>query len=344
MAMTWEQKCQLLFEESDGVEFDARVKRLKRAGSRAQLIDLLSSYVVQGQLLHWRGFLCADLAEMAEPTDAALGDRFATWLTSDHGADVQYWAVLGLVRVRGRAAEPTLVALASNPDAPKNVRAHALKQLACSAVQPFDRGLSSDPGFWEPDEIESRAAEAVAWFNSGAPSGTGSSDPQQHPALARPRSQIELLASELAKKLARRRLADDRYDPANPTGWLVPAEAGDLAAIDAVWSLPSDYREFLEKFSPLKVYLPGRRFGWHGELNLYGAAELLEAQRGYSTTGTERLPGWPQGLVVIADVTADPWVIEVNTGEIFTAGHGKGEWDFSKECGTFAEFLAALAK
>ena len=54
MAMTWEQKCQLLFEESDGVKFDARVKRLKRAGSRAQLIDLLSSYVVQGQLLHWR--------------------------------------------------------------------------------------------------------------------------------------------------------------------------------------------------------------------------------------------------------------------------------------------------
>lgn len=52
MAMTWEQKCQLLFEESDGVKFDARVKRLKRAGSRAQLIDLLSSYVVQGQLLH----------------------------------------------------------------------------------------------------------------------------------------------------------------------------------------------------------------------------------------------------------------------------------------------------
>lgn len=95
MAMTWEQKCQLLFEESDGVKFDARVKRLKRAGSRAQLIDLLSSYVVQGQLLHWRGFLCADLAEMAEPTDAALGDRFATWLTSDHGADVQYWAWFG---------------------------------------------------------------------------------------------------------------------------------------------------------------------------------------------------------------------------------------------------------
>lgn len=124
----------------------------------------------------------------------------------------------------------------------------------------------------------------------------------------------------------------------------MPAEAGDLAAIDAVWSLPSDYREFLEKFSPLKVYLPGRWFGWHGELNLYGAAKLLEAQRGYSTTGTERLPGWPQGLVVIADVTADPWVIEVNTGEIFTAEHGKGEWDFSKECGTFTEFLAALAK
>lgn len=65
----------------------------------------------------------------------------------------------------------------------------------------------------------------------------------------------------------------------SPSNWLAVANADDIEEIKSRWKLPSVYLDFLTRFSPVRVTLESKRF-WNGGLQLFGAAELIEAQAG----------------------------------------------------------------
>jgi hypothetical protein len=168
---------------------------------------------------------------------------------------------------------------------------------------------------------------------------------------------LERIASQLDAKLAKLRKA--RQDPVNPSNWLVPASPSDLAAIQARWTLPSSYSEFLRNFSPLSVNIVSRKY--YQGLNLYGASELLAAQHGYSfnpLTG-ERIDGWPTEYLVIANHAGDPFVLDLSQPgtvdpPVLTAGHDDppalaaghlaSGWNFGREAPSFLTFLERLSR
>jgi len=84
-------------------------------------------------------------------------------------------------------------------------------------------------------------------------------------------------------------------------------------------------------------------------LVIYGAAELIKRQDGYSYNPLKKqpIPGWPAHMVVIADDSADPYVLDLSqsNGEdapVMFAYHGQGKWDFQPYAASFSEFLRKI--
>ena len=82
------------------------------------------------------------------------------------------------------------------------------------------------------------------------------------------------------------------------------------------------------------------------DLQLFGAAELEEAQHGYSFNPikNEVIAIWPKQYVVIAEMAGDPFVLDLSAAKkgdapVLTAKHGQGSWKFRKVADTFLEFL-----
>jgi hypothetical protein len=158
---------------------------------------------------------------------------------------------------------------------------------------------------------------------------------------------ISLIVSRFDKKLAKERR--ERQDLADPTNWLAIAAPDDIGRIKARWDLPSIYLDFLTRFSPINVLFESPRF-WNC-FELFGAAELIEAQAGYSFDPDTQQPFdyWPVQLVVIASHDGDPFVIDLSKSDgadapIETAEHGAGVWTFHRVAGSFCEFLEQLLK
>jgi hypothetical protein len=151
-----------------------------------------------------------------------------------------------------------------------------------------------------------------------------------------------------------RRLAGLReasQDPANPSNWLTPADAADVAAVRRQWkTLPGRYLDFVIRFSPLNVGVTVGRGKSACEVRLYGASELIAAQVGYATDARgRRLSGWPKAFVVVATTGGDPYVLDLSRSDgaeapVLTAPHGEGKWDFVTAAGSFEEFLAKLSR
>lgn len=215
--------------------------------------------------------------------------------------------------------------------------------MALLSGQRFIQGLPSDPGHWKVTDLPTK--EVQDWAAAGFPAGPGFSPPQRHPRLDAPKSRLEHIASQLDLKLAKLRKANQ--DPVNPSNWLVPAADTDVADVQARWGLPSIYVDFLRDFSPHRVHIVNRRY-FQG-LDLYGAAELLTAQHGYSLnplTG-ELIENWPLEYVVIASHTGDPVVLDLpqdrtDDAPVLTARHGQGTWTFGQESPSFLAFLERL--
>jgi hypothetical protein len=217
--------------------------------------------------------------------------------------------------------------------------------MALRSGQRFIKGLSNDPGHWKAIDLPIR--ELQEWAAAGFPAGPGFGPPERDARLDAPKSPLDEIASRLDAKLAKVRKA--KQDFVNPTNWLVPATESDIAAIQARWTLPSTYVQFLHDFSPLKVHIAGRKY-FQG-LDLYGAAELLAAQNGYSFNPltNERIDSWPDEYVVIASHAGDPFVLDMSRGSpcdapVLTARHGQGTWDFSQEAPSFLKFLDSLSR
>lgn len=331
-----------LFDETDGVKFSTLKDRLIRKHGeteRLAVLDILGAYAREGQLLHWRSSLVNSMVQLMRPQEL---QEFFSWAVTM--PELAYWGIDGLLKSRGKDACGTVVALAISASQPREVRAKAVKSLAVLSRQPFDAGLSPDPGHWKLDSL--RLDDVLAWQRAGYPDGAGFAPPVTHASLDDPRTVLEKAAAKLEKKLSGERKKDQ--DLARPSNWLLIAENADLAAIDQRWTLPEQYRRFLARYSPLRVHIDSKRY-FQG-LNLYGAAELIKAQHGYAfnPVSNEIIADWPAHYVVIADAGADPYCLNLSAiadgdAPVYMAEHGQGAWEFVRHADSFVEFLKEIA-
>jgi hypothetical protein len=320
--------------------FEALAQKAK-GGDRSAL-QILIDYARVGKYDHVRGFICSNLAEQAVVGDTVLLSFFREGLRD---AVRGYWSILGCLRAAGRDSYSLLADLALDATIPLDQRAHAVKCLAGHASQRFDRGAPSDPGHWSQHHL--RVAEIRAWMQAGCPAGVGHDKPARHPALDSPKTRLEKAVSKLDRKLAKYRKRDQ--DLANPTHWLTPASDKDLEKIRKSWKLPPVYMDFLTRFSPMGVVIEGKQFV--NGLTLFGAAELIPGQDGYSESSAlkKSLDGWPEHLLVIGVDGGDPYVLDLSDsrGEdapVLTAMHGAGKWSFRPVADSFLHFIESLLK
>ncbi|MDN2701301.1 SMI1/KNR4 family protein [Janthinobacterium sp. SUN100] len=332
-----------LFDETDGSKFARLKERLLKkhaADDRLAVLDILTAYARDGQLLHWRTFLMTDIVHLVEGSQHAA---FFAWALEQPA--LAYWGIDGLLKSIGVDAYAPLVALAASGATRLEVRAKAIKSLAVFSRQPFDQDLPSDPGHWKAEQL--RLSAVLAWQADGYPDGAGYKAPAKHETLAKPRSRLQVAAALLERKLALRRQREQ--DLAQPSNWLTMASAKDMAEIDAQWVLPEIYRHFLQFYSPLRVHVDGKRFPQG--LHLYGAAELVEAQHGYAVHAVHNhnIASWQSKLVVIADAGGDPYCVHLEERSIdgdlpvYRARHGAGEWRFELHMDDFIDFLHEIA-
>lgn len=329
---------------SDGAVACNAIKSLgkrARTGS-AEAKRILADYIGAGKVNHMRDFACSTLVETLSHDDSEFSAAFEQGLVDPA---IRYWCIAGLANTAGKAAYATLVKIAGDQSVPVEDRAQAVKCLATSSKQPFDRQLPDDPGEWDAEDL--RLAEIAAWAKAGYPDGLGYASPQRHPALDRPKSAFEKLVSRLDKQLAKKRKEQD--DLADPANWLAVADPRDLAQVTARWTLPSTYVDFLTRFSPIQVTLQNRRF--MSGLQLYGAKELVDGQNGYSFNPVTNkvISKWPKHLVVIANDGGNPFVLDLSQSDgaeapVLTAEHGSGPWNFVEFADSFAKFLQILIK
>lgn len=331
-----------LFDETDGCKFATLKDRLiKKHGEtdRLAVLEILSAYARDGQLLHWRSSLVNAIVGLMRPQEL---QEFFTWAVTM--PELAYWGIDGLLKSQGKQAYDTVVAMAVSDHLRLEVKAKAVKSLAVFGRQPFDAGLSPDPGHWQADSLP--LEEVLAWQRAGYPDGAGFAPPATHPSLAKPASALEKAAALLEQRLVKERQQDQ--DLARPSNWLVVASVADLAAIDRHWTLPAIYRDFLARFSPLRVYIDSEDY-FQG-LNLYGASDLIKAQLGYSYNPVDQevIADWPAHYVVIADAGADPYCLDlsaIDNGDapVHTAEHGAGAWQFVRHADSFVDFLNQVA-
>jgi hypothetical protein len=331
-----------LHTTTDGEELDRTLRKLERSGpkDRERVITACLDYMRAGRLQHWRALIIPSAIELIEVGESRYADAFRWGLTDQTTA---YWSVLGLARSLQKESYGELAAFALDERNATDARAHAIRVLADLSNQTFIRGLPTDPGEWDRERLP--LVSLARWREEGYPDGAGFEPPVVSPALANPRTEIDKLAARLESKLRVYRAKE--HDPANPTNWLVPADESDLKEVLSRWDLPEAYVEFLTKFSPLHVTVHGK--GWGQGLWLYGAGELIEAQRGYScnpVTSTA-ITDWNANYVVIAAEAGDPYVLDLSAARggdcpVLTARHGQGVWDFGRSAAGFSTFLRRL--
>ena len=304
---------------------------------------ILADYFVSGQVEHMRDFACSSLAEIVSESDAELAARFEDGLSDE---SIRYWSILGYANTLGSKSYNKLTRLVRDRSLPVEDRAHAVKCLSSLSQQAFDRQLPTDAGEWEEGDI--RLEEINSWARAGYPEGIGHVLPTRHPALDNPNSSLEKIASRLDKRLAKKRTKNQ--DAADPSNWLALADENDIDEITSRWKLPSVFLDFLTRFSPVRVNLASKRF-WNGGLQLFGAAELIEAQHGYSFNPVKKraIRGWPKNYLVIASHGGDPFVLNLkasngNDAPVLSAEHGTGKWEFEEVADSYEKFLKSIAK
>ncbi|MBI2690057.1 MAG: SMI1/KNR4 family protein [Acidobacteria bacterium] len=333
-----------LLASKDGIETHRLISRVLRAMDDhvEDVQSILAEYSKDGPLDHCREYAMARLVKIVPRGGSGFRSLFESGLSDPYTA---YWSIEGLIRLVGPASYEQLTAFVLDASQKTEHRAKAIREMALDSGQQFIRGLPSDPGYWKIDQMP--LLEFQKWAAAGFPKGPGFQEPVRHPNLDAPRSTVDFAASRLESKLAKYRR--ECQDIAEPSNWLTPASESELASVQARWSLPSNFVEFLSKFSPLRVTIENRRY--YQGLCLYGAADLISGQHGYSYNPTTEsaLPEWPAYYVVIADHAADPLVLDLSgnptaDAPILTAMHGTGTWEFSKEAPSFLALLERLAR
>jgi hypothetical protein len=240
---------------------------LAAEGDRSAL-ETLILYTNKGKLDFRRSDAVNELAELVKEPDPQWAKRFKKWLSDPA---LRYWTIPAYLRAAGPSGYRDLIKIAKDTTIRLAERAQAIKCLAVTSKQPFDRGLDPDPGYWKEQDL--RLPELVAWAKDGFPDGKSYVKPKQHAALSQPRTPFERTVARLARMLAEARGVGD--DLAMPKNWLTPATRSAIQDVTAQWDLPKTYVDFLTRFSPLRMCVVNERFDG---LILFGAAELIEAQ------------------------------------------------------------------
>lgn len=308
-----------------------------------EALDALSRYARDGRLIGVRDHVVAALADAATPDVGFLEAHFREWLQPTWSEGHQYWAQLGLINTIGSAAYPYLIGMVANESLATDTRAHAVKLLAQHSGQTFDAGRPSDPGRWRIEDLD--VARLSIWASSGYPRGAGHVLPTTDQSLESPMTRLEKAASQLNRLLQKQR--HNKLDPANPSNMLTQAPTSKMETIKSHFRLPSNYLEFLERFSPLNVIVESRRF--INGLQLYGADDLISGQRGYSIHGVtnEPIQDWPSTMIVIGNDGGDPYTLDLSRAAEFDAPvcrapHGSGTWKFRQVAPSFIEFIEQL--
>lgn len=334
---------QTLFAETDGVKFSKQLQKMIKTYAiteRESVIAALINYAKAGRILHWRAFLVADLIKLIQPQETQYAPFFEWAITEPALA---YWSVDGLLKAAGKAAYAPLVALICSDSCELELRAKAIKSIAIYSKQHFDRGLPTDPSYWKVTDL--RIHEILTWQQNAYVDGVEYAAPQTHISLKNPQTDFEKTLAKLDKKLEKQRAL--QQDLANPRDYLVIANSADIADIQARWSLPVLYLEFLKNYSPLRVTIQHQRF--IEGFNFYGAHELLKAQAGYAYRANTNAVSedWPQNLVLIGDDAGDPYCIDLGNirhgdAPIYSAEHGVGKWNFELVAPSFVAFVKML--
>jgi hypothetical protein len=120
-------------------------------------------------------------------------------------------------------------------------------------------------------------------------------------------------AYETAREIFRRSFPSQKFRPQAPPEW-----QGDFPLPDAV-------AEYYGVLGPAGVWI-----GAYGNSHfLPSLAELWKFQAGYRThanTG-ERLPGWNDDWLLIAEQGGDPFIFSRSSGHVLHAFHGAGRWE-----------------
>ncbi|WP_409415893.1 SMI1/KNR4 family protein [Flavobacterium sp. PS2] len=345
MAKTIKHFEESLFTEDDGSKFSKIKDKLIKSFSttdREKVIEILIQYSKDGKMLHWRNFLLTDIIDLVQEDETNYSDFFEWTITKP---ELTYWGIDGLIKTKGIKAYKTLIELAQNESLPTEVRAKAIKSIAIHSKQPFDRDLPKDPGYWKIENF--RIDELLDWQSKAYKQGSGHKEPQIHPTLKNPKTELEKAVSKLDDKLKIER--DKQQDLSNPSNWLAIAAENKIAEIEKKWKLPENYLLFLKSYSPIRVFIDDEKF-FQG-LNLYGADDLIKSQNGYSFNSitNEILEDWPSNYIVIADAGADPYCIDItnitnNDAPIYTSMHGNGKWEFEKYSDSFIDFIKDIVE
>lgn len=335
---------QQIIDEKDGVKFSKLIEKLLKkyaSTDREYVLQILTDYARNGQILHWRNFLLNDIIELVNDDETSYGDFFEWSITYP---ELTYWGIDGLLKTKGEKSFPALIKLVKNESLKTSIRAKAIKSISIYSKQPFDRDLPKDPGHWKVEDL--RIAEVESWQENGFQYGDGYAQPKTHISLENPKTALEKTASKLNKKLEEHRTKNQ--DLSNPTNWLIIADETNILNIAKRWKLPENYMLFLTNYSPLKVFIDSKKY-FQG-LHLYGASELLKRQEGYSfnPVTNQIIDEWPKNFVVIADAGADPYCIDIsqikdNDAPIYKSTHGAGVWEFELYADSFLTFLKEIA-
>ena len=333
-----------LAEETDGVKVHRLFSNLTKhlPDEREAVLEAFLTYAETGKLPHCRTSAASTLCDIVMPSDSQYASRISGLLDAP---ETRYWAIDAFLTVAAKRGYERIVAIAVNPEVDTEERAKAVRAVGIHSGQSFVIGLPSDPGEWTSKQLPIQALRA--WKSDGYKHGPGFKPPKRHADLDDPKSELDFAANALDSKLAILRNADQ--DPVNPSNWLTPARTSDLSPALELWKLPKIYIDFQRKYSPLNVLVEGR--GFSEGLRLYGASELISRQDGYAfrSTPTRPIKDWPKDYVVIADMAADPYVLDIskttgNDAPILKARHGEGAWKFRVVHKTFLAFLGHLGK
>jgi hypothetical protein len=342
--MTASSVIRKLAKETDGVKAHRLFSNLKKhlTEEREAVLEAFLSYAESGKLPHCRTSAASTLCDIVTPSDRQYATRISRLLDTP---ETMYWAIDAFLTVAGKRGYGKIVEIAMNPELDTEDRAKAVRAVGTHSGQSFVVGLPSDPGDWTIKQLPIQ--ELRAWKRDGYKRGPGFGLPKRHADLDAPKSELDFAANALDSKLAILRNA--AQDPVNPSNWLTPARTSDLNPALELWKLPKIYIDFHRKYSPLNVLIERR--GFSEGLRLYGASELISRQDGYAirATPTRPIKNWPKDYVVIADMAADPFVLDIskttgNDAPILKARHGEGAWKFRVVHKTFLAFLGHLGK
>ncbi len=332
---------QQLNQQRDGLKVYKQIQKLTKkataSSARLPVVQALLDYAEKGPSVPHRSIALSDAVPFLDRRDTAFESILYRLMERP---ETTYWSMDALMKVLGGDCYPVLAKFALNGRNKLDNRAKAIEVLCQHAHLPWIEKLPDDPGEWLSKDLPLK--ELREWIKEGYPAKSNISKVKCHPDLLRPKTELDRAAQALERVLASQ-LAQQRER--SPTrGRLLPSDPKTIETILGRWKLPAIYVRFLKKYSPNSVLISLKR--QVEDLQLFGAAELEEAQHGYSFNPikNEVIAIWPKHYVVIAEMAGDPFVLDLSAAEkgdapVLTAKHGQGSWKFREVAGTFLEFL-----